>query len=86
VARRKKLIEKIRSRPVEANYGDVKRLLEDLGWVWERAIGSHNHFVKPGELPMTIPTKHGRKVKRSYLNMICDRLELDELDLDNLED
>ena len=86
MARHRKLIEKIRARPAEADYRDVVRLLDDFGWIWERTIGSHNHFVKVGQLPMTIPTKHGRKVKRVYLDMICDRLRLDEIDLDDLED
>jgi predicted RNA binding protein YcfA (HicA-like mRNA interferase family) len=86
MARRKKLVEKIRARPVEADYGDVERLLESFGWTCVRTIGSHNHFVKAGQLPLTVPTKHGRTVRRTYLDMICDRLGLDEIDVDDLED
>jgi predicted RNA binding protein YcfA (HicA-like mRNA interferase family) len=86
VSRRSKLIEKIRARPVEAEYRDVFRLLEDFGWIWSRTVGSHNYFVKSGQLPMSIPTAHGRKVKRAYLEMICIRLGLDDIDLDDLED
>lgn len=73
-----KLVEKIRARPSEADFDDVCKLLEAFGWIldWER--GSHCHFVKKGDLPFSIPKQSGRKVKRAYLEVICDRLGLDD--------
>ena len=86
MSRRKKLIEKIRARPVEAEYSDVERLMKDFGWTLDRTKGSHAIFTKPGWYPMSVPTKHARKVKRIYLDKICELLELDDIDLDTLED
>jgi hypothetical protein len=34
--------------------------------------------VKAGELPIVIPLVGGRKVKRVYLDQICDALRLDD--------
>jgi predicted RNA binding protein YcfA (HicA-like mRNA interferase family) len=78
MTRREKLIAKIRARPVEADYEDVKAVLELFGWVEDRSEGSHHVFVKTGCLPITVPKKHGKKVKRHYLSNICDILGLDD--------
>ena len=63
-----------------------ERLLEDFGWTLDRTKGSHATFTKPGCYPITVPTKHGSKVKRIYLDKICELLELDDINLDELED
>jgi predicted RNA binding protein YcfA (HicA-like mRNA interferase family) len=73
-----KLIEKIRARPAEADFGDVRRLLESFGWSERPGKGSHTVFKKPGYRSITIPTVSGRKVKRVYLDQICRILELDD--------
>lgn len=72
-----KLIERVRRRPVEADFADVQALLELFGWSLNRTKGSHHVFVKPGELPFTISTVNGRRVKRYHLDQICNRLGLD---------
>lgn len=87
MSRRKKLIARIRARPVEADFNDVEALLEDFGWVLARERGSHVHFTKPGErFIISVPKRRGRKVGRTYLNEICERLQLDDLNLDQLDD
>lgn len=73
-----KLIERIRARPPEADFNDVRRLLEAFGWTLAREKGSHAHFTKPGERTLTIPRHGGRRVKRTYLDLICERLGLDD--------
>jgi predicted RNA binding protein YcfA (HicA-like mRNA interferase family) len=73
-----KLIERIRRRPSEADYSDVRRLLQAFDWHVDRQSGSHITFVKAGELPIVIPLVGGRKVKRGYLDQICDALRLDD--------
>ena len=73
-----KLIERIRARPPEANFHDVRRLLEAYGWALARERGSHAHFTKPGERTLSIPRVGGRRVKRVYLDLICERLGLDD--------
>jgi predicted RNA binding protein YcfA (HicA-like mRNA interferase family) len=72
-----KLIERIRRRPPEADFGDVRRLLEALGWTLAREQGSHAVFTKPGEWPLVIPRVSGRRVKRVYLDLLCERLGLE---------
>jgi predicted RNA binding protein YcfA (HicA-like mRNA interferase family) len=78
VTQHDKLIECIRARPPEADFNDVRRLLEAFGWTLSRQKGSHMHFTKPGERTITIPRLHGRKVKRVYLAQIIERLGLDD--------
>lgn len=71
-------IERIRRRPAEADYSDVRRLLHAFGWQDDRQQGSHVTLVKAGELPIVIPLVGGRKVKRVYLDHVCDALRLDD--------
>ena len=73
-----KLIERIRARPPEASFSDVRRLLESYGWVLKGRKGSHAHFTKPGERTRTVPLVSGRSVKRYILDQIIERLGLDE--------
>jgi predicted RNA binding protein YcfA (HicA-like mRNA interferase family) len=81
LTRREKLIRKIVRRPPEASFRDVQRLLEDFGWVHDRTEGSHAAFTKAGEYPIVV-TIHDKRVKRGYLDDICRRLRLDEIDED----
>ena len=73
-----KLIERIRARPPEASFSDVRRLLEAFGWTLKRQKGSHAHFTKPGERTQTVPLAKGRSVKCHVLDRVIDRLGLDE--------
>ena len=76
MSRRDKLIEKIKARPPEASFADVHALLEDFGWRIGRHKGTHVTYVKEGEHSITITAEGGRRVKRTYLTLLCDRLGL----------
>ncbi len=78
MTRRDKLVEKIRRRPPEADFNDVRRLLEAFDWTFDRQVGSHTFFVKPNEHTISVPLVSGRKVKRRYLDEICELLGLDD--------
>jgi predicted RNA binding protein YcfA (HicA-like mRNA interferase family) len=78
VSRREKLIARIRARPPEADFGDVHNLLGEFGWQMDRQKGSHVSFTKAGERSIVVPVVRGRKVKRTYLTEICERLGLDD--------
>lgn len=70
-----KLLERLARRPPEADFDDVRRLLEHFGWRQSPHHGqgtSHVTFTKPG-VPdiVTIPTVHGRKVKGVYVARVC---------------
>ncbi len=78
MSRREKLVERIRARPPEADFSDVRALLEEFGWQQQRQKGSHITFGKEGEFPIILPLVSGRKVKRVYLDKIIERLGLEE--------
>lgn len=71
-----RLIERLRARPAEADFNDVRRVLEAFGWALARERGSHAMFTKPGERTITVPRVSGRRVKRVYLDLILERLGL----------
>ena len=70
------LIQRICSKPPDARFRDVQKLLEGCGWTLDRQKGSHVSFVKAGEQPITVPIRDGT-VGRVYLRDICSRLDLD---------
>jgi predicted RNA binding protein YcfA (HicA-like mRNA interferase family) len=74
-----KLVEKFLRKPPEVLFEDVAKVLEAFGYK-ERPSGggSHRAFVKSGHPPKIVPTIKGRRVKRVYLQMIIDNLELEE--------
>jgi len=74
-----KLIEKFLRKPPEVLFEDVVKVLEAFGYE-ERPSGggSHHFFAKPGHRGKTVPTIKGRHVKRRYVSMIIDNLELEE--------
>jgi predicted RNA binding protein YcfA (HicA-like mRNA interferase family) len=78
MSKREKLIKRIRARPPEADFDDVRALLEDFGWALARTSGSHNTFTKDGVSPIVVPTVSGRRVKQHYLDRLCDLLGLDD--------
>ena len=77
MTRREKLIARIRQRPATASFSDVQALLEMFGWSQARTRGSHVTYTKDGEYPIVV-TVHDKRVKRGYLNDICERLGLDD--------
>jgi len=74
-----KLVEKFLRKPPEVLFEDVAKVLKEFGYE-ERPSrgGSHRFFAKPGHRGKTIPTVKGRYVKRRYVSMIIDNLELEE--------
>ncbi len=77
MSQRVKLIQRICSRPPDARFREVQRLLEAFGWTLMRQRGSHATFSLPGGLPITVPIRDG-KVGRVYLVDICSRLGIDD--------
>jgi predicted RNA binding protein YcfA (HicA-like mRNA interferase family) len=78
MSQREKLIERIRARPPAASFEDVDLLLRHFGWIRARERGSHVSYRKDDELPIVIARWNGTKVRRVYLNDICERLGLDD--------
>ncbi len=77
MSRDEKLVGRIKARPPEADFDDVKRVLELHGWRQSRQSGSHAAFrAGKGRGTIIVPIVGGRKVKRAYLDMIIEKLEL----------
>jgi len=73
-----KLVDRILALPAEAEFRDVRRLLEAYGWTLSRRKGSHVSFTKSGEQHIVVALMRGRKVKRVYLRSIINRLGLND--------
>lgn len=77
MSQRDKLREKLRARPVEMRYRDVRRLLILEGWEQRNQVGSHVSFKKVGHRSLTISTTDGL-VPQYQLDQILDALGLDD--------
>jgi predicted RNA binding protein YcfA (HicA-like mRNA interferase family) len=79
MTKREKLVERIRARPPQAGFEDVRRVLEMYGWTMRspRSGSSHFTFAKEGESEILTVVKHNERVKRVYLDKICKALGLD---------
>ena len=79
MSRLDKLVEEFLREPPEASFEDVAKVLEEFGYI-ERSSGggSHRAFVKPGHPPKIVPTIRGRHVKRAYIRMIIENLNLED--------
>jgi predicted RNA binding protein YcfA (HicA-like mRNA interferase family) len=77
MSRDEKLIERLKTRPPQADFADVQRVLELKGRRLMHRKGSHVGFKKgEGEGTIVVPLVSGRTVKRAYLDQLIERLEL----------
>lgn len=74
-----KLVEQFLREPPEVLFTDVAKVLEAFGYE-ERSSGGESHwaFVKLGHPPKIVPTIKGRRVKRAYVRMIIENLNLED--------
>jgi predicted RNA binding protein YcfA (HicA-like mRNA interferase family) len=75
-----KLIEFLLSRPTEAAFSDVKRVLEAFGFEEDRSSGSHHIFRHEDGRKLTVPKKEGRNVKGIYIKKVITLLGLEDED------
>ncbi len=78
MARRERLIEKLKRRPPHAEFSDVRQLLELCEWTFARQSSSHAMFTRAGQRTLTVPLVSGRKVKGTYIKQILGLLGLDD--------
>ena len=69
-------LARLRSGAPEADFADVRRVLEGLGYAQRRQKGSHVTFKKPGESSIPFPLVAGRKVRRIYVEQLLEKLHL----------
>jgi predicted RNA binding protein YcfA (HicA-like mRNA interferase family) len=78
-------IERILSLPPEADFSDIRAILLYFGWQERQGKGSYVAFRSPdGAKRLTIPI-HGRRVKRIYVQQLCQVLDLYSVDLDTID-
>ena len=73
-----RIVARLRQRPSRVDCGDVRQVLQEYGWTYDRMRGSHAAFTKGGERTLIIPTVSGRHVKRPYIALVLERLGLEE--------
>jgi len=77
MTKREKLIARFLAEPPEVDFEDVCQLLEMFGYELRKTRGtSHRVFVAPGRETITVPLVSGRKVKRTYIQAINRKLDL----------
>lgn len=70
-----KLIEKIQNQPTNANYNDIKKILEYFGYELKSVRGSHHKFAKGNE---TIIIPYHKPIKEIYVTKILNRIKGDK--------
>ncbi len=73
MSKRDKLINLIKNSPKNVRFEDLKKILEDIGYVARNRGGSHYVFTKENSKPITIPYK--RPVKIIYVKQVIRILE-----------
>ena len=82
MGKHEKLLEKLRRKPPEADFGDIHRLLEGAGFRRAGTDGSHSVYRNAAGRQVTVITVGGRKVKKVYIVRVLQFLGLDEGDED----
>ncbi len=78
MGRREKLLDKLLRRPPEAEYADIRLLLEWHGFEVANSDGSHLIFRHPDGRMLTVPTVKRRKVKRAYVTRALQIVGVDD--------
>jgi predicted RNA binding protein YcfA (HicA-like mRNA interferase family) len=74
-----KLIDLFLRKPTEVTFEDVVKIVEAFGYEEKPSgSGSHRVFIKKQNYPIVVPIHKGKMVKRVYIQMIIDRLGLEE--------
>ena len=73
MSKREKLRERLKNNPTDATFADIRKLLEQEGFVLDRVTGSHHIFVR-NEIILPIPV-HNNKVKTVYTKRVIEIIE-----------
>jgi predicted RNA binding protein YcfA (HicA-like mRNA interferase family) len=81
--KRKKLRERLKNNPNNATFAEIRKLLEQEGFVLDRITGSHHIFTK-NEIIFVVPV-HNNKVKTIYVKRAIELIEQSEIHEDEEE-
>lgn len=73
-----KLVRLVLSAPSEASFEDIKHLLEAFEFQEIRSRGSHSMFRHEDKRMISVPKKHGKKVKGVYVKQVIQLLKLED--------
>ncbi|MEA1879728.1 MAG: type II toxin-antitoxin system HicA family toxin [Campylobacterota bacterium] len=73
MSKKYKLIEAIKNNPTNVKFGDLKKILEDIGYMSINRGGSHYLFTKKDCTSLTIPYK--KPVKVIYVKQVISIIE-----------
>jgi predicted RNA binding protein YcfA (HicA-like mRNA interferase family) len=76
MAKKDKLLQLLKNSPNNANFRDIRKLLESEGYSLDRVTGSH-HIFKKSETTFVIPV-HNNRVKSVYVRRIIELIEGEE--------
>jgi len=77
MSKKEKLLQKMLAKPPEITFGEFEAFMELHGWVKDRQKGSHAIFLSTSGEMLTVPQKHGKMVKRTYIVLALKRLGLE---------
>jgi len=83
MSKRKKLRERLKNNPNNVNFSDIRKLLEQEGFVLDRVTGSHHIFTKD-ETIFVVPV-HNNKVKTIYVKRVIELIGQTENQTDEEE-
>lgn len=73
-----KLVASLLGNSQDHSFKDLKKVLLAFGFVENRLSGSHHVFKHPDGRRQVIPKKHGKKVRKVYVDKAVKALELTE--------
>ena len=76
MSKKEKLLHAIRNNPTNVRFEDLKKILEDIGYVAVNRGGSHYVFTKENATTLTIPYR--RPVKVIYVKQVIQIIEEEE--------
>lgn len=71
MSRTDKLLEKLQNGSINAK--EARRLLNKLGWILDRQVGSHEQWVGPGQERLTLAT-HTKELKPYQIKEILKKV------------
>ncbi|MBE9116408.1 type II toxin-antitoxin system HicA family toxin [Lusitaniella coriacea LEGE 07157] len=74
--KREKLRKRLKNTPNNVTFAEIRKLLEQEGFVLDRVTGSHHIFTKD-EITFVVPV-HNKKVKTIYVKRAIELIEQSE--------
>lgn len=73
-----KLLNKARNNPAGLSFEDFKTLLGQCGWIFDRQNGSHQIWISPGRMRLSIQPRKDGKAKRYQVEQFVKQIEVED--------